>query len=84
MPVGSPAMAGGEASIGRLRRVPLREVWAHEALDFTPWLELNPDALGEVLDSTVDNIERERAAGDFSSRRTRSTDASSRERDARR
>jgi hypothetical protein len=59
-------MMGEEHLIGRLRRVPLREVWAHEALDFTPWLELNPDALGEVLDFTVDNIERERAAGDFS------------------
>jgi hypothetical protein len=55
-----------DTSIGRLRRVPLREVWAHEALDFTPWLEQNPDALGEVLDFQVDNIERERAAGDFS------------------
>jgi hypothetical protein len=55
-----------DAAIGRLRRVPLREVWAHEALDFTPWLEQNPDALGEVLDFSVENIERERAAGDFS------------------
>jgi hypothetical protein len=44
----------------------LREVWAHEALDFTPWLELNPDALGEVLDFSIENIEREHAAGDFS------------------
>lgn len=23
--------------IGRLQRVPLREVWQHEALDFTTW-----------------------------------------------
>ena len=59
-------MADGELSVGRLRRVPLREVWAHEAVDFTPWLERNPDALGEVLDFSIDNIERERSAGDFS------------------
>jgi hypothetical protein len=44
----------------------LREVWPHEALDFTPWLERNPDALGEVLDLSIENIERERSAGDFS------------------
>lgn len=52
--------------VGRLDRVPLREVWKHEALDFTPWLERNPDALSEVLDFPLENIERERSAGDFS------------------
>lgn len=25
-------------SLGRLISVPLREVWTHEANDFTPWL----------------------------------------------
>jgi hypothetical protein len=56
----------GEASIGRLSRVPLREVWAHEALDFTPWLERNPGELGDVVDLPLENIERERSAGNFS------------------
>jgi Domain of unknown function (DUF4268) len=54
------------AEVGRIERVALREVWPHEALDFTPWLERNPDALGEVLDFNLDNVERERATGDFS------------------
>ena len=54
------------ATIGRLERVALREVWPHEALDFTRWLEENADALADVLDFTPSNIERERAAGSFS------------------
>lgn len=52
--------------IGRIERVPLREVWRHEAYDFTRWLETNVDILNEVLDVSLDNVERERAAGSFS------------------
>src|SRR3954454_2284588 len=54
------------AAISSLRRVPLREVWRHEAYDFTTWLERNTDVLGEVLGITIENVERERAAGSFS------------------
>lgn len=36
--------------IGGLQRVPLREVWRHEALDFTTWLETNLDVLNDALD----------------------------------
>jgi hypothetical protein len=53
-------------SIGRLRRVPLREVWKHEAHDFTTWLEENIEILNEVLDFDLSNVEREKAAGSFS------------------
>lgn len=52
--------------IGRLERVPLREVWAHEALDFTHWLEANIDVLNEALDLEIVNVDREQAAGKFS------------------
>ncbi len=52
--------------IGRLERVPLREVWAHEAHDFTQWLELNIDVLNEALDLEIVNVDREQAAGKFS------------------
>jgi hypothetical protein len=51
--------------IGKIQRVPLREVWRHEALDFTRWLQDNIDVLNDVLDLTLSNVERERAAGDF-------------------
>ena len=52
--------------IGKLERVPLREVWVHEAHDFTQWLELNIDVLNEALDLEIVNVDREQAAGKFS------------------
>jgi RecB family endonuclease NucS len=52
--------------IGKLRRVPLREVWPHEAWDFTTWLERNPDVLSDILDYPRESVERERRAGSFS------------------
>lgn len=52
-------------TIGKLQRVPLREVWRHEAADFTTWLESNVDVLNEVLDFTITSVEREKSAGDF-------------------
>ncbi|MBI1927039.1 DUF4268 domain-containing protein [Candidatus Poribacteria bacterium] len=51
--------------IGKLKRVPLHEVWPHEALDFTKWLEDNIDVLNEVIDQSLSSVERERSAGDF-------------------
>ena len=52
--------------IGKITRVPLREVWPHEAKDFTTWLENNPDSLSEVTGIRLSNVEREKDAGDFS------------------
>ena len=51
--------------IGSLRRVSLREVWPHEAQDFTPWLAENIDVLNNAIDLSLSIIEREQAAGDF-------------------
>jgi len=34
--------------IGKLQRVSIREVWKHEALDFTTWLRDNIDILNDV------------------------------------
>ena len=54
-------------SVGRIERVPLREVWAHEALNFTVWLETNIDLLNEYLAVPIehDTVSREAAAGAF-------------------
>ena len=52
--------------ISKLTRVALREVWKHEAHDFTVWLEENTDVLNEVLDFNLVSAEREKAAGAFS------------------
>lgn len=54
------------AGIGKLERVALREVWRHEAYDFTRWLQDNIDVLNEALDLSLVNVEREQAAGSFS------------------
>lgn len=53
------------ADIGKIRRVGLREVWLHEALDFTTWLEHNADVLSDALGVVIGNVERERSAGSF-------------------
>ena len=58
-------LQGGNV-IGKIERLPLREVWKHEALDFTTWLENNIDILNESLDLNLSNAEREREAGAFS------------------
>lgn len=52
--------------IGKLERVALREVWRHEAYDFTRWLQDNIDVLNGALDLSLVNVEREQAAGTFS------------------
>ena len=52
--------------IDKLQRVPLREVWRHEAYDFTQWLQENLDILNDTLDLELTSAEREQAAGSFS------------------
>ena len=52
-------------AIGRLSRVPLREVWAHEAYDFTRWLQDNADVLTSAIGIGLENVEREQSAGAF-------------------
>lgn len=53
-------------TIGRLERVPLREVWKHEALDFTRWLQDNADVVNDAIGMELANVEREQPAGAFS------------------
>lgn len=47
-------------AIGKITRVPVRDVWKHEAYDFTTWMEDNIDVLNEVIDLTLVAIEREK------------------------
>lgn len=54
--------------IQRIDRMKIRDVWPHEARDFTTWLEQNIDVLNDYLASAVDpeSIRREASAGAFS------------------
>lgn len=51
-------------TISRLQKVPLRELWKHEAHDFTQWLAENLDYLNEALGLELSLVERE-ASGDM-------------------
>jgi hypothetical protein len=53
-------------SLGRLALVPPREVWPHEAHNFTPWLLANADVLSDLLGMDLDLEVAEHAVGDFS------------------
>lgn len=52
--------------IGKIEKVHLREIWRHEAQDFTTWLQNNIDVLNSVLDFQLSNPEREQSTGNFS------------------
>ena len=49
--------------VEKITRVPLRDVWAHEAVDFTPWLSDNLDFLNDALPFDLIEAECEKAAG---------------------
>lgn len=53
-------------TISRLTKVPLRELWKHEARSFTVWLADNLDFLSETLGYKLTLESREIAAGAFS------------------
>ena len=54
------------ANIARLEKVPLRQLWVHEANDFTVWLADNLDFVGDAIGMELNLVEREAAAGPFS------------------
>lgn len=53
-------------NLGRIREVPLREVWDNEATSFTPWLLQNEDVLSELLGMDITLERREESVGRFS------------------
>lgn len=54
--------------LGKFKKVALREIWKHEALDFTNWLALdeNLELLGEELEIGISNAQTEVGVGKFS------------------
>ncbi len=51
--------------IGKIERVKLRDIWKHEAYDFTSWLQDNIDVLNDASGLSLSNPEREQSAGSF-------------------
>jgi hypothetical protein len=54
-----------ETTIERINRVPLRQIWRHEAHDFTKWLTDNIDVLSGAIGEELTNPEREQSTGNF-------------------
>ncbi len=56
-----------DKTLGRLAKVELRDIWQHEAIDFTPWLAQpeNIKLLGETIGYELEVEATERAVGPF-------------------
>ena len=54
-------------NLGKIEQVPVKEVWSHEALGFTPWLseEENLTELGNACSVDLELIDTESAVGSF-------------------
>lgn len=59
-------LAQYEQQVATLDRVPLRDVWKHEAYDFTKWLQDNLEVLEEATGLSLSGAERERDVGNYS------------------
>jgi hypothetical protein len=51
--------------LGRLERADPREMWKHEAYEFTPWLRANADRLADALGIQLEITDSEHAVGAF-------------------
>lgn len=58
-------MTSKHDGLSRLTAVAVREIWKHEAHDFTTWLLENADVLGDALGMDLDLTEAERRVGGF-------------------
>jgi Domain of unknown function (DUF4268) len=52
--------------IEKISRVNLREIWKHEATDFTVWLVDNIEILNDIIGFELSNPEKEQSTGNFS------------------
>lgn len=52
--------------LSQIKRLSLREIWAKESSEFTPWLAANIQALGEALGMDLELQSQEASVGEFS------------------
>ncbi len=52
--------------LGKIKNVPLRNIWKNEALDFTPWLVENLNDLGQAVGLELEFEDKEVAVGPYS------------------
>jgi len=52
--------------LGKMQAVPLRDIWPHEAHNFTPWLLNNSGLLGDVLGMDIEISNAEHPVGGYS------------------
>lgn len=51
--------------IGKVERVELRNVWKHEARDFTTWLANNLEVFSDIINFPLTLVETEKSVGSF-------------------
>lgn len=51
---------------GQIKKVDIKSIWKHEALNFTPWLADNLDKLSDLIGIDLELVSREAEVGDFS------------------
>ena len=59
------SIATTSGSEGRIQQLDIREIWADEAADFTPWLAQNLNLLGKELGLNLELVEQEKEIGWF-------------------
>lgn len=51
--------------LAALKKINIKEIWEHEARNFTPWLANNISALDNVLSMELELVQKEAPVGDF-------------------
>lgn len=51
---------------GKIKKLNIRDIWQHEAHNFTPWLAENLDRLSESVGMDLELVEQEASVGSFS------------------
>lgn len=51
--------------VGKFESIPIREVWKHEAYDFSSWLFENCDVLNDQIGLKISPLEKEKSVGPF-------------------